>query len=193
MHRDLVELKSKWDFSSSSLSKRAKYSSRVSISRNRRPRTIHVKDFSIYVDGGLAFFASETLVSFQKPVGWLLMKITPTRYASVWLFQVNPCDLKLENIAFAVSTWYHDSYGTVGERPIVAYFSSTLEVRKHESWYTLYAKHPLVRSCQGELTMSRSKKTNIDWEGDGVQEILTRLYKRVLASPGNKVHFDPIV
>lgn len=193
MHRDLVELLPTWDLNNSSLSKRAKYSSRVSIRRNRRPKTIHIKDFSIYVDGGLAFFASETLVGFQKPVGWLLMKITPTRYASVWLFQVNPCGIKLENIAFAVSTWYHDSYKTQGERHQVAYFSNTLEVRKHAMWYTLYAKHPLVRSCRGALTVSRSKKTNIDWAGDCVTELLTKLYKRTLVSPGNKIHFDPIL
>lgn len=193
MHRDLVELLPVWDSSNSSLSKRAKHSSRVSIRRNRRPRTINVKDFSIYVDGTMKFFASETLVSFQKPVGWLLMKITPTRYASVWIFQINPCGIKLENIAYAVSTWYHDSYKTVGERPLVAYFSNVLEIRKHAMWHTLYAKHPLVRSCRGELTVSRSKKTNIEWVGDNVTDLLSKLYKRTLISPGNKIHFDPIL
>ena len=194
MPQSHIELLPVWGADNSSLSKRSFKSKRVSILRHRKPKTKHLKDFYIEVDGQLTFYASETLTRNEpKPCAWLFMKVTPNRYASVWLYQVASTDIDLENVAYAISTWFHDSYRTPGYPPVAVYFSTTLEIRKHDYWYTLYAKHPLLRQCHGELTLSRSKKTNIDWSIDGTDTTLHSLYKQVLCSPGNKVQFSPIV
>lgn len=193
MNRDLILLSQAWDGKDSSLSKRSFQSKRVSISRNRSRTTTTIKDFYVYVDGKLTFLAHNTLHRDQKPCAWVYMKVSETRWASFYLYQIDSTDIKLERVAYALSTWYHDSRQSTGYRPVVAYFSTVLEIRKHQNWDTLYAKHPLVRSCSNLLTFSRSKKTNIDWNATGTLNFLEQLYRQVAKLPGNKVQFVPIV
>jgi len=193
VNRDLILLSQEWDASSSSLSKRSFQSKRVAISRNRSRTTTTISNFYISVDGNLTFLAHNTLHRDQKPCAWIYMKVSETRWAAFYLYQVADTDIKLERVAYALSTWYHDSRQTTGPRPVVAYFSTTLEIRKHQNWDTLYAKHPLVRSCSNVLTFSRSKKTNIDWNASGTLNFLEQLYRKVASLPDNKVQFAPIV
>ena len=192
MQVEPIQLFREWNLDISSLSKRSKLSSRVSILRHHGAKVRNLKSFDINVDGAFTYHASELFTTLRKPCAWVLMKIAPNRYAGVWLYQMAGTDLPLESVAYALSTWYHDSYKTVGERPVVAYFTPTLEVRKNEKWHTLYAKHPLLRICRGDVTYSRSKKTNIDWTAPGIPELLLELYNKVRKQPGNKVPFQPI-
>lgn len=193
MNRDLILLSQKWDGKDSSLSKRSFQSKRISVKRKRSRTTTTISEFDIYVDGVLTFHANSTLWKDSAPCAWIYMKVSETRWAAFYLYQSYTTDIKLERVAYALSTWYHDSRQTTGFRPVVAYFSTTLEIRKHQKWDTLYAKHPLVRSCSNLLTFSRSKKTNIDWNATGTLNYLDQLYRQVAKLPGNKVQFASIV
>lgn len=192
MDSSLLQLLPNWNSENSSLSRQSKLSSRVSILRHHGKKVSALKSFDINVDDVFTYYASELLTPQRDPCAWVLLKIAPDRYAGVWLYQMAGTDLPLESVAYALSTWYHDSYKTTGPRPVVAYFTSSLEIRTSEKWHTLYAKHPLLRVCRGVVTFSRSKKTNIEWSGGGVPELLLALYKTVRKQPGNKVPLQPI-
>lgn len=181
-----------WNAGVSSLSCRSRFSRRVSILRSPGLVEPTVFSFEIAIDSLHTFHASEVYNQMEPPCAWLLLKVTPEQYRGVWLYQLSGTDIPLESVAYALSTWYHDSYKTTGQRTVVVYFTNTLEIKNNERWDTLYAKHPILRDCHGSITFSRSKKTNIDWSNSTVLELLTVLYHTVRKEPGNKVPFQPI-